>query len=130
MEFHFIKAQYESKVTWKTDTDYIRCSPKYHNYPRYDCVLLNTSNGPVFAQLVLVFVVVVDGKDYSIALVPMNSCGWFLQGCARRMKTWVSYVSSNSRNIGWNLFGHSQLSEELLLCQHMMTKTTPLFLIF
>jgi hypothetical protein len=69
MEFHFIKAQYESKVTWKTDTDYIRCSPKYHNYPRYDCVLLNTSNGPVFAQLVLVFVVVVDGKDYSIALV-------------------------------------------------------------
>jgi hypothetical protein len=69
MEFRFIKAQYESKVTWKTNTDYIRCSPKYHNHPRYDCVLLNTPNGPVFAQLVLVFVITVDGKDYSIALV-------------------------------------------------------------
>ena len=69
MEFHFIKAQYESKVTWKTDTDYIRCSPMYHNHPRYDCVLLNTINGPVFAQLVLVFMITVDGKDYPIALV-------------------------------------------------------------
>ena len=69
MEFCFIKVQYESKVTWKTDTDYIRCSPKYYNHPRYDCVLLNTNNGPVFAQLVLVFVITVDGKDYSVALV-------------------------------------------------------------
>ena len=69
MEFRFIKAQYESKVTWKTNTDYIRCSPKYHNHPRYDCVLLNTHDGPVFAQLVLVFVITVDGKDYPIALV-------------------------------------------------------------
>ena len=69
MEFRFIKAQYESRVTWKTNTDYIRCSPKYHNHPRYDCVLLNTINGPVFAQLVLVFTITVNGKDYPIALV-------------------------------------------------------------
>lgn len=41
----------------------------YHNHPRYDCVLLNTNNGPVFARLALVFMITVDGKDYSIALV-------------------------------------------------------------
>jgi hypothetical protein len=69
MEFRFIKAQYESKVTWKTDTDYLRCSPNYYNHPRYDCVLLNTNNGPVFARLVLVFTIALDRKNYPIALI-------------------------------------------------------------
>jgi len=69
MEFRFIKAQYESKVTWKTDTDYLRCSPKYYNNPRYDCVLLNTNNGPIFSRLVFVFTITLDGKNYPIALI-------------------------------------------------------------
>ena len=69
MEFRFIKAQYESKVTWKTDTDFLRCSPKYYNHPRHDCVLLNTNDGPIFAQLVFIFVIKLDGKNYPIALI-------------------------------------------------------------
>lgn len=69
MEFRFIKAQYESKVTWKTDMDYLQCSPKYYNHLQYDCILLNTDNGPVFAQLVFVFTITLDRKSYPIALV-------------------------------------------------------------
>lgn len=68
-EFRFIKAQYESKVTWKVVTDYLRCSPKFYNRPRYDFVIINTADGYIFAQLALVFTIKINDKDYPIALV-------------------------------------------------------------
>jgi hypothetical protein len=68
-EFCFIKAQYESKVTWKVVTDYLRCSPKFYNQPRYDCVIINTADGYIFAQLALVFTIKINDRDYPIALI-------------------------------------------------------------
>lgn len=76
MEFRFIKAQYESKVTWKTDTNFLRCSPKYYNHPQHDCVLLNTNNRPIFAQLILIFTIKLDEKNYPIALVQAYEKPW------------------------------------------------------
>ena len=68
-EFCFIKTQYESKVTWKVVTDYLRCSPKFYNQPCYDFVIINTADGYIFAQLMLVFTIKINNKDYPIALV-------------------------------------------------------------
>ena len=68
-EFCFIKTQYESKVTWKVVTDYLRCSPKFYNWPHYDFIIINTADGYIFAQLVLVFTIKINNEDYPIALV-------------------------------------------------------------
>lgn len=68
-EFRFIKAAYESRVTWRTNIDYLRCSPKFNEEPRYDNVLVNTTQGIIFAQLVFVFTLQISSEVYPIALI-------------------------------------------------------------
>ena len=44
-------------MTWKVETDHLRCSPDFHSHPRYDCIILQTNDGPIFAQLKFAFTV-------------------------------------------------------------------------
>lgn len=50
-------------------TDYLRCSPDFYNHPRYDCVIVEGSEGPFFAQIIMLFSCVVGGKLFPLALV-------------------------------------------------------------
>ncbi|KAK0434530.1 uncharacterized protein EV420DRAFT_1623783 [Desarmillaria tabescens] len=64
-----IKVNYESTVNWTLLTDILRCSPNFHNHPRYDCVIVKDDDGPYFAQLVQVFTCNIGGKDFPLALI-------------------------------------------------------------
>ncbi len=50
-------------------TDYLRCSPDFYNHPRYDCVIVEGSEGSFFAQIIMLFSCVVGGKSFPLALV-------------------------------------------------------------
>ncbi|EIW75195.1 hypothetical protein CONPUDRAFT_66265 [Coniophora puteana RWD-64-598 SS2] len=55
-EYCFLKLNYESYETWRTHTDYLRCSPMFYNEPRYDCVLAKISPETVAAvRLIMLF---------------------------------------------------------------------------
>ncbi|KAK7041356.1 hypothetical protein R3P38DRAFT_2512397 [Favolaschia claudopus] len=60
--FQFLKVHYDSLSTWTTATDYLRCSPKFHGQPRYDCVLVKTEQRPFFARLLYLFSCTVEDK--------------------------------------------------------------------
>ncbi|KAJ6476594.1 hypothetical protein DFH09DRAFT_1253495 [Mycena vulgaris] len=51
------------------DSDYLRCNPKFHGHPRYDCVLIKTAGEPFFAQLIYPFSCTVEKKSHAFALV-------------------------------------------------------------
>ncbi|KAG1745062.1 uncharacterized protein EDB91DRAFT_1080570 [Suillus paluster] len=68
-EFQFLKVNYESLVDFRQTTDYLRCSPGFHNLPRYDCVIVNTTAGVFFAWLLFLFTCVIHDTSYPIALV-------------------------------------------------------------
>ncbi|KAJ7757236.1 hypothetical protein DFH07DRAFT_868144 [Mycena maculata] len=67
--FQFLKVHYESMSTWTSTADYLRCNPKFHGRPRYDCVLIKTPQQPIFAQIISLFSCVVEGKSHPFALV-------------------------------------------------------------
>ena len=73
---------YESKVTWKTCTDYLRCNPNFYGKARYDFVIVDTAPGIIFAQLLSMFLCVVDNKVYPLALIHPYDAG--IQGPRRR----------------------------------------------
>ena len=51
-------------------TDHLRCSLEFHSHPRYDCVILQTHDGPIFAQLKFAFTVIGNnGEIIPIVLV-------------------------------------------------------------
>jgi hypothetical protein len=60
---------YESRITWKAVTDYLRCSPRFFDAPRYDYALINTAQGVLFAQLVFVFSIQLSETIYPMALI-------------------------------------------------------------
>jgi len=68
-EYRFLKVKYESVVDWGVKTDYLRCNPSFNKRPRYDFVIVDSQDGPAFAQLVFVFVCRVNKHDYHLALV-------------------------------------------------------------
>ena len=61
--------KYESVVDWGVKTDYLRCNPDFNKRPRYDFVIVNSRDNPVFARLVFVFVCRVNKHDYHLALI-------------------------------------------------------------
>ncbi|KAG1856136.1 hypothetical protein F4604DRAFT_1883164 [Suillus subluteus] len=69
IEFRFLKVNYESLVDFRQTMDYLHCSPRFHNLLRYDCVIVNTTTGVLFAQLLFLFTCNVDDTSYPIALV-------------------------------------------------------------
>ncbi|KAJ7081070.1 hypothetical protein C8R44DRAFT_653325, partial [Mycena epipterygia] len=60
--FQFLKVHYESMSAWTSTADYLRCNPKFHGHPRYDCVLVKTAQQPIFARLVYLFSCTVEKK--------------------------------------------------------------------
>ncbi len=68
-EFRFLKSFYESRITWRMDTDYLRCTPSHFNEARHDCVIVNTGDRVMFAQLVFIFTISIRGTTYPIALI-------------------------------------------------------------
>ncbi|KAG2063088.1 hypothetical protein BDR04DRAFT_1131147 [Suillus decipiens] len=79
IEHHFIKVKYESIVDWQTTVDYLRCSPLFHNFPQYDCVILQTQARVIFGCLLMLFTCVMDGQTHPVALVhpydaPVGQC--------------------------------------------------------
>ncbi|KAK0477147.1 hypothetical protein IW261DRAFT_1421348 [Armillaria novae-zelandiae] len=67
--YGMIKVNYSSIVDWSFTTNILQCSPSFNYHPRYDFVLLETNQGPMFAQLVLIFECVVHEKAYPLMLV-------------------------------------------------------------
>ncbi|KAK0496569.1 hypothetical protein EDD18DRAFT_1105675 [Armillaria luteobubalina] len=67
--YGMIKVNYSSVVDWSLTTDILRCLPSFNYHPCYDFVLLETNQGPMFAQLVLVFKCIVHEKVYPLMLV-------------------------------------------------------------
>ncbi|SJL14897.1 uncharacterized protein ARMOST_18373 [Armillaria ostoyae] len=67
--YGLLKVNYENTVDWNMCTDYLRCSPDFYNHPRYDCVIVEGSEGPFFAQIIMLFSCVVSGKSFPLALV-------------------------------------------------------------
>ena len=60
---------YESRITWRLETDYLRCSPSFFGRPRYDGVfylLDGTDGGPDakygFGILIFVFTLEIQGE--------------------------------------------------------------------
>ncbi|KAG2345160.1 hypothetical protein BDR05DRAFT_975302 [Suillus weaverae] len=69
IEHRFIKVNYESIVD----------CPLFHNFPRYDCVILQTQARVIFGHLLMLFTCVVDGQTHPVALVhpydaPVGQC--------------------------------------------------------
>ncbi|KAJ7440438.1 hypothetical protein FB451DRAFT_1344109 [Mycena latifolia] len=67
--FQFLKVHYESLSSWTSVTDYLRCNPKFHSEPRYDCVLVKTARKPIFARLLYLFSCAVEDKSHLFALI-------------------------------------------------------------
>ncbi|KAK0493669.1 hypothetical protein EDD18DRAFT_1013410, partial [Armillaria luteobubalina] len=63
------KVNYSSIADWSLTTDILQCLPSFNYHPRYDFVLLETNQGPMFTQLVLIFECVVHEKVYPLMLV-------------------------------------------------------------
>lgn len=74
-EYALITPHYGSEVNWRQQTDYLHCAELWQRkYPRYDCAIIDTPNGFIFARLIIVFTCQVgDTQDYPVALIqPMD----------------------------------------------------------
>ncbi|EKM55198.1 uncharacterized protein PHACADRAFT_195226 [Phanerochaete carnosa HHB-10118-sp] len=70
IECHYLRVDYESKVTWKMVTNYLRCSSDFHKKPRYDGAIVDAGGGNyVIVKLQFAFVVEYGEKLYPLALV-------------------------------------------------------------
>ncbi|KAH9038489.1 hypothetical protein EDB85DRAFT_2287447 [Lactarius pseudohatsudake] len=68
-EYRSIKVVYESRVDQKQYIDRLHCSPRFHGNERRDFIMVLTTHGHFFAQLLLVFTVSVTNDVYSVCLV-------------------------------------------------------------
>ncbi|KAH9001527.1 hypothetical protein EDB92DRAFT_1788816 [Lactarius akahatsu] len=68
-EYRSIKVVYESQVDQKQYIDRLHCSPRFHGNERHDFIMVLTTHGHFFAQLLLVFTVSVTNNIYSVCLV-------------------------------------------------------------
>lgn len=64
-----MRVDFTSVVTYETETDYLRCNPKFHGNPRYDGVIINTGQKVIFAKLVFIFEYSFEGITEPLALV-------------------------------------------------------------
>ncbi|KAH9170356.1 hypothetical protein EDB89DRAFT_1853558, partial [Lactarius sanguifluus] len=67
-EYRSMKVCYESKVDWQQYLDYLYCNSNFHNQERRDFVILKTTTGFIFAQLLFIFTCSVAGKSHPICL--------------------------------------------------------------
>jgi hypothetical protein len=57
IEHRYICVNYESRVTWREETDLLCCLPSFHSVPRYDFVMVGSGSSIqlTFSWLVFVF---------------------------------------------------------------------------
>ncbi|KAH9017269.1 hypothetical protein EDB85DRAFT_2203032 [Lactarius pseudohatsudake] len=73
-EYQSIKVVYESRVDQKQYIDRLHCNPRFHGNEWRDFIMVLTTHGHFFAQLLLVFTVSVTNVVYSVCLVrPLNA---------------------------------------------------------
>ncbi|KAJ3554141.1 hypothetical protein NP233_g12486 [Leucocoprinus birnbaumii] len=68
-EWAFVRVSYESTVDWRLETDLLRCSAKFHNHPRHDCVMYQAEDGWRYGQLQFVFTLSVSGEAVPLCLI-------------------------------------------------------------
>jgi len=51
------------------EVDHLQCSPSFNKEPRYNYVIIQTDNGPIFAQLKFAFTAVVGEELIPFVLV-------------------------------------------------------------
>lgn len=56
-------------VDWRTAVDILRCNPCFHRRPRYDGIMVQTTKGPIFGILILLFTCAVGTTEHPIALI-------------------------------------------------------------
>ncbi|KAJ7873127.1 hypothetical protein B0H14DRAFT_3561224, partial [Mycena olivaceomarginata] len=74
-----IYVEYQSKVDWRSARDILRCNPRFHNAPRYDCVIYETDDDPfAMGELCFVFRCHLPGKAaLDLAMVrPFRKTSW------------------------------------------------------
>ncbi|KAI0814934.1 hypothetical protein BC629DRAFT_1279974, partial [Irpex lacteus] len=84
-EYRLLRVNYESKVTWREESDLLRCSPEFHKKPRYDCVIVEQASRLIFCQLVYVFTFKFGGAVSGLALVQPLDATPNLSGAKRRI---------------------------------------------
>ncbi|KAK0485581.1 hypothetical protein EDD18DRAFT_1111261 [Armillaria luteobubalina] len=67
--YGLLKVNYENMIDWTTSTNYLQCSPNFYNHPRYNYVLVDSTECPLFAQLIMIFTCVIGGKSFPLTLV-------------------------------------------------------------
>ncbi|KAG2092954.1 uncharacterized protein F5147DRAFT_747983 [Suillus discolor] len=69
MEFRFLRVNYKSMVDWRLHQDLLRCSPKFYGSPRFDCIIVKTTDKPFFTHLVYLFGCSIGDTDLALALI-------------------------------------------------------------
>ncbi|KAH9953929.1 hypothetical protein BC827DRAFT_1280060 [Russula dissimulans] len=68
-EYQSLKITYESKVDCNQYINLVYCSPKFHNQERHDFVIVQTTTGCIFAQLLLIFSCSISGTTFAICSI-------------------------------------------------------------
>ncbi|KAJ7344065.1 hypothetical protein DFH08DRAFT_701692 [Mycena albidolilacea] len=51
-----IYVEYQSKVDWRSSRDILHCNPRFHNAPRFDCIIYETDDDLIaMGELFFVF---------------------------------------------------------------------------
>lgn len=73
-EYKFLKVNFESKVNWRLQMDYLQCNSSFHGQPRYDFLIVKTEHHPIFTKLACIFTCTVANRAYPLALIqPYNA---------------------------------------------------------
>ncbi|KAK0484990.1 hypothetical protein IW261DRAFT_1330175 [Armillaria novae-zelandiae] len=107
--YGMIKVNYSSIVDWSYTTDILRCSPNFNHHPCYDFVLLETNQGPMFAQLVLVFECIVHEKVYPLMLV-------------RPFKEAIGPITKKDRDLGFYQVRTRMMGNPLIVSIYSVTR--------
>ncbi|KAG1877635.1 hypothetical protein DFJ58DRAFT_645452, partial [Suillus subalutaceus] len=70
-----LRVNYESLVDWRMHEDLLRCNPKFYGSPRFDCVIVKTTDNLFFARLMYLFGCSIGDTDFSLALIHPYDAG-------------------------------------------------------
>ena len=69
MEYRFLRVYYQSEETWRKAQNILHCSPSYRGKARRDHVIVNTVDGPMFAQLLFMFTYMVGNIQHPFIVI-------------------------------------------------------------
>lgn len=116
-------------MVWQCHKDYLHCNLLFYNHPHYDCVMVNTADGAIFAQLVFIFIIFIHDTPYPIALVQAfdqqigldaftrkkdSDLGlWRVQQCK---KTNIEFIFARSIICGALIFPACDIEQDSVVC--------------